>query len=89
MVIGKGTLILRSGRQLPVEYQFGGAFDDTRLGYVLCDTSGVDPAALWERLRLVCDDGNELVVAVMHAGDRYLAVTGRVTGKAAEADCVA
>jgi hypothetical protein len=81
MVIGKGTLILRSGRELAVEYQFGGTFDDTRLGYLVCNTSNIDPAALWDRLRFMCDDGSELVLAVMHSGDRYLAVIGRVTSR--------
>jgi hypothetical protein len=82
-------LILRNGRGLAVEYQFGGKFDDTRLGYLVCKTSDLDPAALWDRLRLNCDDGSELVVAVMHSSDRYLAVTGRVTKKAELIDTAA
>jgi hypothetical protein len=84
MVTGKGTLILGSGREIAVEYQFGGVFDDTRLGYLICDTLGVDPSALWDRLQVNCDDGSELLVAVMSVSDRHLAVVGRVAKRADE-----
>ena len=83
MHTGQGTLILRNGRRLPVAYQLGGNSEDTRAGYLLCDTSDVDPAMLCERMQLLCDDGTELIVAVMHSSDRYLAVTGRVQAAAA------
>lgn len=45
MKLGHGILITRDGRELPLRYQFGNAYDDTRTGYLLCDTSGLDPAA--------------------------------------------
>ena len=83
MLAGKGYLILRDGRRLLVAFQFGSACDDTRAGYLLCDTSGIDPALLQDRLHVECEDGTELVVAVMHSSDRYLAVTGRVRKLAA------
>jgi hypothetical protein len=83
MITGKGTLVLRSGRNIPVEYQFGGKFDDTRIGYLVCDASEIDTLSLCERLRVICDDGSELLVAVMHSSDRYLAITGRVVQKEA------
>jgi len=78
MYVGKGTLVLRDGRTLPLTYQFGSDCDDTRAGYLFCDTSDVDPAALYYRLRVICEDGTQIIVAVMHSSDRYLAVTGRV-----------
>ena len=80
---GKGLLILRNGRRLPIAYQLGGNGGDTQAGCLLCDTSDIDPAALWGRMQLLCDDGTELVVAVMHSSDRYLAVTTRVAAAAA------
>ncbi|MGO4176004.1 hypothetical protein, partial [Bosea sp. TAF32] len=79
MYTGKGLLVLRDGRTLPLTYQFGSNSDDTRAGYLFCDLSDVDPAALFYRLRVVCDDGTDLVVAVAHSSDRYLAVIGRVS----------
>lgn len=77
MIIGKGTLVLRSGRRVAIEYQFGSDYDDTRAGYLLCDTSEIDPAAFLDRLYVVCDDGTNVLVAVMHSSNQYLAVTGR------------
>ena len=81
MVTGKGTLTLRQAGSIDVEYQFGGAYDDTRIGYLVCDTSAIDPAAFCDRLLLRCDDGSEVIVAVMHSSDRHLAVVGRVKSK--------
>lgn len=46
MHTGKGYLVLRDGRRLPLTYQFGGAYDDTRACYLFCDTSALDPAIL-------------------------------------------
>ncbi|WP_156410439.1 hypothetical protein [Bosea sp. Root381] len=78
MISGKGRLVLRYARTISVEYQFGGAYDDTRSGYLLCDTSQVDPANFCDRLTLLCDDGVEIIVAVTNVGDRHLAVVGRL-----------
>lgn len=83
MHTGKGHLILRDGRSLPLTFQFGSSFDKTRAGYLLRDTSQLAPALLHDRLRIECDDGTGIVVAVMHSSDRYLAVTGRVEMPAA------
>lgn len=80
---GKGFLVLRDGRRLPLTFQFGSDYDDTRAGYLLCDTSMLDPALLQERLNVICDDGTEIIVAVMHNSDRYLAVAGRILPAAA------
>lgn len=78
MHTGKGHLILRDGRRLPITFQFGSTYDDARAGYLLCDTSQLDPALLHDRLRVECDDGARILVAVMHSSDRYLAITGRL-----------
>jgi hypothetical protein len=80
---GKGTLILRDGRRISLTFQFGSDYDDLRSGYLICDTSGLDAGALWDRLKVSCDDGIDLVIAVVHSSDQYLAVTGRVVPQAA------
>ncbi|RYE34758.1 MAG: hypothetical protein EOP23_02765 [Hyphomicrobiales bacterium] len=80
---GKGSLILRDGRSLPVSFQFSNDFGDTRGGYLLCNTADLDPAALLGLLKVECEDGRDLMVAVMHSSDRYLAVTGRILSSAA------
>ena len=78
MISGKGSLVLRYAGTTPVEYKFGTDYDDTRSGYLLCDTSQVDPSALCNRLTLVCADGAEVLVALTDVSDRHLAVVGRV-----------
>lgn len=78
MITGKGTLILRGGCELAVEYQFGGDHDDQRAGYLLSNFAEVDPAVLCERLRLLCEDGTVVVLAVVHFSNRHLGVIGRV-----------
>jgi hypothetical protein len=78
MHTGKGILKLSDGRRLPVEYQFGSDYDDTRAGYLICEASTIDPGSMCERLLIECDDGTEVVAAVMHSSERYLAITGRV-----------
>lgn len=81
---GKGILIFRNGKRVPVEFQFGSDYDDSRSGYLLCDTSKLDPALLIDRLTVECDDGKRIVVAVMHSSDRHLAVIGRVAAPSPE-----
>lgn len=78
MATGKGSLILRDGRRIAVDYQFANNFDNARAGYLLCDTASLDPAELCYRLTLDCDDGTRVGLAVTHSSDRHLAVTGRV-----------
>lgn len=77
MITGKGTLILRDGRRIPLAYSFAPAYDDLRIGHLNCDTSTVDPAAFFDRITVQCDDRTRVLVAVMHHGDTYLAVAGR------------
>lgn len=83
MHCGKGLLVLRNGRRLPIAYRLSGDGGEIQAGYLLCDASEIDPAVLWGRMQLLCDDGTELTVAVMHSSDRYLAITGRVERAAA------
>lgn len=78
MITGTGTLILRDGRRIELAYRFAANYDDHRAGFLMCDTPSLDPAILFDRLKVVCDDGTTLIVAVMHHSDKYLAVTGRV-----------
>lgn len=78
MHCGQRTLLLHDRQKMPVTYQFGSVYDDSRAGYLLCDTAKLDPLALHNRLQLICEDGSNIVVAVMHSSDRYLAVIGRV-----------
>lgn len=83
MHIGKGYLVLRDGRRLPVNFQFGSRFDDVRAGYLHLDTSSIDPASYGDRMELICEDGAEVRFVVTHFSDRYLAISGQVHQRAA------
>lgn len=78
MYTGKGVLVLQDGRTLPLTYRFGTDYDEVRAGILYCDTSAVDHTAFCQGMRVICEDGTHIVVAVMHSNDKYLAVTGRV-----------
>lgn len=81
MITGKGTLVLRDGRRIALNYQFAADCDDQRAGYLFCDTATVDPAALFGCFDVICDDGTSLIVAITHHSDRYLVVAGRVIAR--------
>ena len=83
MHIGKGYLILRDGRRLSLNFQFGSNFDEARSGYLHLNTSDIDPASYGDRMELVCEDGTEVRFVVTHFSDRYLAVAGRTRALAA------
>lgn len=78
MQLGNGVLITRDGRELPLHYQIGNTHEDTRAGYLLCDTSGLDPAVLMASIKIICDDGTAITAVVTHSSDRYLAFIGHV-----------
>lgn len=77
MLAGKGFLVLRNERRLPLNFQFNSDFDDIRSGYLYFDTSGIDPASYGDRMNLVCEDGTAVQFVVVHFSDRYLAISGQ------------
>jgi len=78
MNTGNGTLVLRNGRRLPLLYKFGADQGDARAGYLLCDTSKIDPTALCEGMHVLCDDGTDVIVGLIQSGGRFHRVSGRV-----------
>lgn len=83
MHTGKGSLILEDGRELLLNFQFGSDLDEVRSGYLYFDTSVLDPASYGDRMDLVCEDGTAVQFVVVHFSDRYLAISGRRTCRAA------
>lgn len=83
MHTGKGTLILRDGRRLLLNYQFATDYDLVRSGYLYLDTSGIDPASYGNRMGLICEDGTAVEFVVIHFGARYLAIAGHTVSLAA------
>jgi hypothetical protein len=78
MITGNGMLVLGDGRRIPLNYQFAADYDDQRAGYLFCDIATIDPAAFLGQIKVICDDGTSLIVAITHHSDKYLAVAGRV-----------
>lgn len=78
MHTGKGYLILRDGRRLPLNFQFESSFDEVRSGYLHLNTSSIDPGLYGDRLDLVCEDGSEVRFVVTHFSERYLAISGQL-----------
>jgi len=64
-------------------YKFGTSHGETRTGYLLCDTSKVDPAILRNGIHVLRDDGTDLIVGVIQTGDRFHIVTGRLASSEA------
>lgn len=85
MHTGKGVLVLRDGRRLPLSFQFANIFDEVRSGYLYLDTSRIDPVVYAGPMMLICEDQTEIEFVVGHFSDAYLAVSGRTAPSAAEA----
>lgn len=83
MHTGTGHLVLRDGRRLPLNFQFGSNFDEVRSGYLHLNTTCIDPASYGDRMELVCEDGTNVRFVVTHFSDRYLAVSGHILPQAA------
>lgn len=78
METGNGTLVLPNGRRLPVLYKFGTERGEMRSGYLLCDTSKIDPAILRGGIHVLCEDGTDLIVGAFQSDGRFHIVTGRL-----------
>lgn len=78
MRTGQGWLVLNNGRRLPLLYKFGAENGEACTGYLLCDTSKVDPAILCGGMHVLCEDGIDMIVGVIQSGGRFHSVTGQV-----------
>ena len=77
MLSGIGSVTLRSGRALPVKYQFGTHQEHHWAGYLIVDTALTDPSEFSYKVLLHCDGGSAVELAVTNWTDRYMAVVGR------------
>lgn len=77
MINGIGSLTLRSGRTLPVNYQFGSHQEHHWVGYLIVETGNTDPSEFSYKILLHCDGGRAIELAVTNWTDRYMAVVGR------------
>jgi hypothetical protein len=77
MLNGIGAVTLRSGRTLPVRYQFGDPREHHWVGYLIVETAHTDPSEFAYKILLHCDEGTAVELAVTNWTDRHMAVVGR------------
>jgi hypothetical protein len=77
MLNGIGAVTLRSGRTLPVEYQFGDHQEHHWIGYLIVETAHIHPSEFADKILLHCDEGTAVELAVTDWTDRHMAVVGR------------
>lgn len=77
MLNGTGSVTLRSGRMLPVVYQFGTHQERHWVGYLMVATALTDPSEFSYKVLLHCDGGTAVELAVTNWTDQYMAVVGR------------
>lgn len=77
MLDGIGSVTLRSGRTLPVTYQFDTHHERHWVGYLIVETAHTDPSEFSYKILLYCEDGTAVELAVTDWTDRHMAVIGR------------
>lgn len=85
MHTGNGELVLRSGRRVPLRFEFvdtGSASGAARCGHLALDVSELDPAVFCDSLELHCDDGVKIIIAVTSFSDSSASFVGRVLAPA-------
>jgi hypothetical protein len=70
MFTGQGELITQSGNRIPLTVNMLGADGPGRIGRLRCDTSTLEPMALLRPLKLQCEDGTSLDIAVVRRSAR-------------------
>lgn len=62
-----GSLVLRTGRRIELEYKVGNfAPDGVCSGSFIADLAELDPALLTDKLNLVCENGLTLLLLLTH-----------------------
>ena len=77
MLNGTGSVTLRSGRTLPVIYQFGTHQERHWVGYLIVETALTDPSEFSYKVLLHCDGGTAVELAVTNWTDQHMTVVGR------------
>jgi hypothetical protein len=78
MFTGKGELITQSGSRIPLTVNMVGTDGPARMGRLSCNTSALEPKALLHPLKLQCEDGTSVDIAVTNYSDRHISFIGRL-----------
>ncbi len=78
MFTGKGELITQSGNRIPLTVDMVGTNGPGRMGRLSCNTSVLEPKALLHPLKLRCEDGTNVDIAVTTYSDGHISFVGRL-----------
>ncbi len=78
MFTGDGELITQSGNRIPLTVNMVATGGPGRVGRLCCDTSTLEPTALLRPLKLQCEDGTSVDIAVTNYSDQHIAFVGRL-----------
>lgn len=78
MFTGEGELITQSGNRIPLTVNMVATEGPGRMGRLRCDTSTLEPTALLHPLKLQCEDGTSVDIAVTNYSGRHISFVGRL-----------
>lgn len=78
MFSSKGELITQAGNCIPLTIDIVSTDGAGRTGHLRCRTSELEPADFLYPLRLRCEDGTRLDIAVTGYSDRHISFIGRL-----------
>lgn len=78
MFTGKGELITQSGTRVPLTFNIISEDGPGRTGHLRFNTDTLEPSAFLFPLRLTCEDGTRLDIAVTNYSDRHISFVGRL-----------
>jgi hypothetical protein len=78
MFTGEGELITQSGNRIPLTVNMVATEGPGRMGRLRCDTSTLEPMALLRPLKLRCEDGTSVDIAVTNYSGWHISFVGRL-----------
>lgn len=78
MFSGAAELITQSGNRIPLTVDMVGTDGRGRMGRLRCDTSALEPTLLQRPLRLQCQDGTSIDIAVTNYSGSHISFVGRL-----------
>lgn len=78
MFTGEGELITQSGNRIPLTVNMVATGGPGRVGRLSCDTSTLEPTSLLRPLKLQCEDGTSVDIAVTNYSGQHIAFVVRL-----------
>lgn len=78
MFSGKGELTTQAGNRIPLIIDMVSMDGPRRTGHLRCKTSDLEPVDFLYPMRLRCEDGTCLDIAVTNHSDRHISFIGQL-----------